>query len=98
MARETHSDKISTLEKLTSSLSAQVENQEKKLDELAQRSRDMEHLVHELDKNLPLFIGEVKKLKEDLNDLRTKRWEIWKIILTAVLSSALGLLVGRFLK
>jgi chromosome segregation ATPase len=98
VASETNTDRINRLEQNVVKLVTRVDALNFKTGQIEDRQREIEHFSKDLDKRLSLVGDRFERLKEDLDEIRTKRWEIGKIILTAVLSSALGLLVGRFLK
>ncbi len=98
MASETNTDRINRLEQNVAKLVTRVDALNFKTAQIEDRSREIELFSKELDKRLSLLADKSERWKEDLDEIRTKRWEIGKIVLTAVLSSALGLLVGRLLK
>jgi translation initiation factor 2B subunit (eIF-2B alpha/beta/delta family) len=98
VAGETNTDRIRALEREVSPLGPQLGSLKLGIERMEEKLETTTRLAQDLDKRLALLADKVDRLEKGLEEIRIKRWEIGKIILTAVLSSALGLLIGRFLK
>ena len=94
MAGATLSDKVADLQRLTSALEERVDGLSKDAGGIVQRAQDTERLSHDLDKRLAILVDRVDRLERSLEEIRTKRWDVWKIALGAILGCLLTLASG----
>jgi chromosome segregation ATPase len=94
VAGATLSDKVVDLQKLTSALEERVDGLGEDAEGIIQRVQDTEKLSHDLDKRLAILADRVDRHEKNLEEIRTKRWDVWKIVLGAILGCLLTLASG----
>lgn len=90
MAGKPNTDRILDLERESITLVARADNLKCEVKRIEDRLEATAKSFQELDKRSALLAEKVERLDKDLNELRSRRWEVWKIGLVCLLSLLSG--------
>ena len=97
MAQRLHEDLIREHDKTLAELSGRLDHVRSDLgrveaeiqERLLEKVAKTDHLAHDLDKRMAVFESRVQTLDKKLDDLLSRRWELWKLVLAGLLGSIL---------
>jgi len=94
VAGETNTDRIAKLEQTVAALVERVDNLRRDLGRVEVGTTDATKLLQDVDKRLALTVREAERLEKKLDELLSRRWELWKLFLAAFLASVLTVAAG----
>jgi outer membrane murein-binding lipoprotein Lpp len=90
LAGATNTDRIRELERECSTLESQLASLKVDVDRADQKLEATNRLVQDLDKRLALVTVRAERVEEKLDEISTRRWDILKIVLSAVVGAVLA--------
>jgi outer membrane murein-binding lipoprotein Lpp len=90
LAGATHTDRIRELERESSTLVSQLASLKVDFDRAEEKLEATNRLVQDLDKGLALITVKAERLEEKLKEISTRRWEILKIVISAIVGAVLA--------
>jgi hypothetical protein len=91
---ETNSEKISKLQRESWTSLERIDQLSRELLRSEKSYEESRLLVRDLDKRTALLAEKIDWLEQNIIEIRSKRWDLWKIALAAALGSLLTLVVA----
>jgi hypothetical protein len=85
----TPTERIGKLEQTAAVLVERADNLGREVERVEANSLEATKLLQDLDKRLALAVRDAERLEKKLDELLSRRWELWKFVLAAFLGSVL---------
>ena len=94
MPGETNTDRIIALTVNVATHLERLEILDRNFDEVKGNASRSDERFREADKQLAILVRDVERLEKKLDELLSRRWELWKLVLAAFLGGILTLATG----